>query len=199
MWILLFCFLARSEQILFFGGYRSQPSQMQELERLAAAESKNLIAIAYPSNSSTYEAAVRDGKHIIDFWVQEINNQPQSMVRIVGHSSGAALAIEIAKQVEPRSRLTLIVLDGFLPSQTLQLNIYTECWAAIDPNSRLRSYNYESTKTCNRFYSLEYEGCNNSMCLHFALVNENSRLNLITNTNYGMRGYLNLLLPSFWF
>jgi predicted alpha/beta hydrolase family esterase len=199
MWILLLCFLARSEQILFFGGYRSQPAHMQDVERLAEAESVILEAIAYPSQTSTYEAAVRDGKPIIDQWVRRLNSTPALKIKIVGHSSGAALAIEVARQVQPRSRVVLVILDGFLPSQTFQQNIQTECWAAIDPTSQLRSYNYESTKTCQRFNVLEYSGCKTSMCLHFALVNENARQNVITNSNYGTRGYENIALPTFWF
>jgi hypothetical protein len=199
MWLLLLGMIIHAKEVLYFGGYRSSESQMQEMQRLARLEKISMHTITYPSRDSSYEAAVIDGAAIIRHWVGQINRNPDVEIQIVGHSSGAALAIEVARQVVPHDRMRLVILDGFLPSRTFQQNNQVECWAAMDStNPNLKSYNYSSTRACLRFHVLEYEGCTTSMCLHFALVNKNSFLNGITNANYGRTGYENLRLQDKW-
>jgi pimeloyl-ACP methyl ester carboxylesterase len=152
----------------------------------------------YPSQSSDSASARRDGAALISQWVDRIDQAPAgSQFILAGHSSGAAVADAVALKVKEKSRIKLIVLDGFLPDPTLLAQAV--CWSATDDGAgTLHSLNFATTKTCPNFHVLRYGGCTNSMCLHFSLINAGARSAGITSSNFAATGYKDLSPTLAW-
>lgn len=206
---LLFAFLsftayAEKASLLFFGGYNTDTDQINTWENGAKANPEvtkqySIRGIAYPSKKSNYESAVTDGKDQIEKLVSEINSSPTKEFVLAGHSSGSALAIEIAKKIKNTRRLKLIVLDGFIPPPDLRSRITTQCWsAAAGEEENIRALNYNGMQTCESHYVYRPYKCGTPMCLHFSLVNSNAKKEVVDKANFKESGYKDFSPNLLW-
>lgn len=184
--------------VMFFGGHGANDTQMRNWEK-STQSIKGLKlefsfrGIPYPSKSPLYSSAIKDGQLQIEALVKEIDDTPTKEFILVAHSSGSALAIEIAKQIKNPKRIKLIILDGFSPPQDLQSRIQTQCWAAsAGENKKIHSINYLGMQKCQFHQEYRPYRCATPMCLHFSLVNLNATLETINDKNYKETGYKNV-------
>ncbi|MCC7404486.1 MAG: alpha/beta hydrolase [Bdellovibrionales bacterium] len=181
-------------QVLFVGGYGSTEEQMQRWEKAARENPAyrgqfNFRAIPLPANRWDAYAVLAQGRSKIEEIVRQIDASPPGSVFILaGHSSGAAITNEIARRVRDKSKIRLVALDGFVPHQ-IQSQVQTTCWSAIDVRTRLEANNRGSMRNCQNYREMAANGCNNSWCLHFVLVNSSAGRVGVTHENFKARGY----------
>lgn len=163
-------------QVLFFGGvgFKNEHTEIfaQQLQT-AAPIGLNYVfdAVAYPGDKQYYADAIKSGQSIIKKYTKEINSVPGKKFVLVGHSSGSAFAIEIAKKVKDPKQVSVIVLDGFYPQLELQKKTSVFCWGAYNASDlSIESTNYKLMKTCNQFREYPSNVCKTPACLHFALL-----------------------------
>lgn len=202
--ILLSSFAHADTAVMFFGGHGANNIQMENWEKSAQSikglnSEFSFRGIPYPSKSPLYQSAIQDGQSQIKALIKEIDDKPTKEIILVAHSSGSALAIEIAKQIKTPNRIKLIILDGFSPSQDLQSRVQTQCWTATaGDNEKIRSINYAGMKKCQSHQEFRPYGCATPMCLHFSLVNLNAKTETINDKNYKETGYKNVFPNLSW-
>lgn len=163
---------AQEAKVFYFGGAKS---------------SKSLLNRCFPEfNNFAFPPSDKEISAIIE----EIKANPNQKYLLVGHSAGSIYAMNIAKAsgIINRSRLTLIVLDGFRPKE-IPANIRTVCWSARNKSGK-KSRNYSSMQsdTCNEKYTMNADHCDSSSewCLHFSVANPSTPAKL---TDWGGHGY----------
>jgi hypothetical protein len=196
---------ADQKSVIFFGGHGSNQEQIDRwvkaAQKIPGVNSEfTFSGILYPSKSASKDGAIRDGKIEIERIVREINNGPADKEYIlVGHSSGSALASEVASLAKNSKRIKLVILDGFRPSEKLQSTVSTKCWSARSATQNdLKGLNYEGMKDCVSFDELLPYGCQNSMCLHFSLINADASKVGVSSNNYKIKGYEGLQPNMIW-
>jgi hypothetical protein len=161
--------------IFFFGGYEST---YDDVDAWAFSVDKKLpeataIGWAYPEGALSGNPLAT--------WKQEISEQIGRHVAltsewkpciIVGHSSGCAIANDIAEHALAfgAENFRLIALDGFRPNDELLALPGTAVWSAECGDAR--SLNYDGLKDCERFKVYE-ANVRHQWPLHFSLVNLN--------------------------
>lgn len=95
-------------------------------------------------------------------------------VVIIGHSSGCAIANDVAKHARTRGcSFKLIALDGFCPSEDLLALPDTSVWSAMFEDE-IRSLNYDGLKAKAGTKFRVYKSNVSAMWpLHFSLINLN--------------------------
>lgn len=197
-------FATEKTQVIFIGGHGSTTAQMYEWQLQAQKKSTYdgvlFRGIALPSRHFSQEQVLKDGVGTVEGLVKEIDNSngDQRFV-IVGHSSGSAIANEVARRVKnsKRSVIKLVVLDGFFPSQVPK-EIETTCWSAVSAETGLPTLNTNYMKNCANYQEMKPYGCKDKMCLHFALVNSSAPQVGISSSNYPTLGYKELAPNLNW-
>jgi hypothetical protein len=181
--------------VVLFAGYGSSKAQMQNWQQTAKDSPAfgryfSFEGVALPSHHFEKDAVVRDGRAVIANWVARINNAPKGATfLLVGHSSGSALSNEIARQVSDKSKVKLVVLDGFMPDVS---NVETQCWTAKAADSTLVAINFETLKSCKGVNSISVYGCKSPECLHATLVNSSAPREKISGAGWTNKIYDNL-------
>lgn len=162
--------------VLMFGGFGTSQTQMACWETAARERSEmkerfDFVGFPYPSARSDGASAIKDGASLIQRSVERIGSEPDRVFIIVGHSSGAAVANEVARLADRPERLRLVDLDGFVPSRELRKRVTTSCWAAVNPLSKIKSRNASTILSgCGDLAHLsENQKCQNAWCLHVSL------------------------------
>lgn len=174
-WI-LFCFfvvpaISNAEcprirgNVVVFGGRGSTTAEMQT---------------CYPDFLSLSNI---DGEQFVACLAQQIDafapGADKEKFVIVGHSSGAAQAERLVRRVKEKSKVRLVLLEGF-GSPANQRGVETTCWYAQNGKTEGMNASYmQNPANCLgqvRSYSAPW--CNNSLCLHLSLVNRNVRADL---------------------
>ncbi len=191
-------FAAEKPEVIFIGGHGSAADQMQEWKTLAqknpSYSSFQFQAIALPSKRFSYEDVLKDGLETINRLVKEIDESSGDQEFIlVGHSSGSAIGNEVARRVKKskRSQVKLVVLDGFFP-MNVPKEIETTCWSAVAAETGAPTINTAYMKNCANYQEMKPYGCQDKMCLHFALVNSSAPKVGVNSSNYPLAGYKNL-------
>jgi hypothetical protein len=163
-------------KVFYIAGFKSTPNEIQSWKKQVQ---KNQIynphfsveAFHLPSTQPSKEAVLKEGKKLVDLIVSEIDKSPSgSEFVLAGHSSGSALTNEIAKRVKTKSKIKLVVLDGFAPTEVPQ-QVEVTCWSAMNPNTGLKSMNTESMKSCSDYREIKSVNCRTQQCLHFSIIN----------------------------
>jgi hypothetical protein len=93
---------------------------------------------------------------------------------IAGHSSGAAQAERLVQTIKDKSKVRLVLLEGFASPKN-QRGVETTCWYAR--NGKLEgmnaSYMQNPANCTGEIKSFDAPTCNTALCLHLALVNLN--------------------------
>ncbi|MGZ3742019.1 MAG: hypothetical protein ACXVB9_21770 [Bdellovibrionota bacterium] len=175
--------------VIFVGGYRATAAQMRCWEAGASKAATPGVfqfrGIPYPANAgSSAEEAVAGAAATIKEILREINAHPGRRYIIAGHSSGAAIANNIAVRASHPSRIRQGILDGFVSPRVEN----STCWGAIGADGKT-SRNYTAEVTCGagfRVYQDQHCGADSAWCLHFSLVNKSAPANL---ADYAVHGY----------
>lgn len=143
-------------KVVLFGGVQSTRAKM---------------AACFP-DITVYDLAEGPGE--VEALAKKIDADPDGGWVIAGHSSGAAVAENVARKVKNHSRMHLVLLDGY-GHEGIQAKVRTTCWYAS--NGRLESLNAGAMKnTCLARSAKKRHLAVNSvsaMSLHYSLVNLN--------------------------
>ncbi len=151
--------------VVIFGGRGATTAEMQmcypDFLSLSNVEGKQFIAcLAQQIDASS---PVAEGQRFV----------------IVGHSSGAAQAERLVHKVKEKSKVRLVLLEGF-GSPANQRGVDTTCWYA--ENGEIEgmnaSYMQNPANCLGQVKSYSAPWCKNSLCLHLSLVNRNVRADL---------------------
>jgi hypothetical protein len=161
-----------STYVYFFGGYRSTVADVQSWGKSLEAKVPGATAIVfpYPPGASASDPLVEWGcSRDIAMQILARTNEP---CIIVGHSSGCAIANDVANVALDlgAKNFKLIALDGFRPSQELLSLPGTTVWSAECNGAR--SLNYDDLSSCKQFRAYHAE-VTEQWPLHFSLVNVN--------------------------
>jgi hypothetical protein len=162
-----------ADKVIFFGGAQSKKSVLD-------ACFPNFQNFGYPPPANTVAAVIA-----------EINRNPDQTYLIVGHSSGAEPANQVATGIKKGrqtlkianpDRITLMSLDGYAPSGVPK-NIKRICWNASGGASKkpIKSRNFASMTTkngCGQVKTYQDDHCKDVWCMHFTLVNQSAPASL---------------------
>ena len=177
--------------VIFFGGYGATEADMQLWQNAAAAHPRygrrfEFEAIAYPRDvSSSVSQAVAAAAGTIDAVIAQIHAMPGRRIIVVGHSSGAGLAVSVVTRTPDNARIKLISLDAGINTEAPpppDVETYPirslDCWSVA--SSETLSFGYRrAKKLCkNRFFVMRSETCQTAVCLHFRVVNRRADPNL---------------------
>jgi len=119
-----------------------------------------------------------DAAPLLKCLAQQIDANEVGFV-VAGHSSGAAYAERLVQAVQDKSKVRLVLLEGF-GSPKNQKGVQTSCWYA--KNGSLSGFNAPSMlnpKVCpGGAHASEAAWCKTKVCLHVSLVNLNTPANL---------------------
>lgn len=183
--------------VVMFGGYGSTTGQInswvQGAKRDTTYGSKfEFAGEPLPSRGWRYPQVAAEGKKKIDEWIERLNADPARQITLVGHSSGSAVAIEIAKRVKNPSRIKLLSLDGFTP-RNLPRDVQTTCWSARGAErGGLVGLNRKYLRNCRNYKEYRPYQCRSQMALHYILINSNACRAGVNSQNYKTRAYDNL-------
>src|SRR5215471_318126 len=161
-----------STYVYFFGGYRSTVADVQSWGKSLEAKVPGATAIVfpYPPGASASHPLLEWGCSQ-DIATHILARTNESCI-IVGHSSGCAIANDVANVALDlgAQNFKLIALDGFCPSPELLLLPGTTVWSAECNGAR--SLNYDDLSSCKKFRVYHAE-VTEQWPLHFSLVNIN--------------------------
>ncbi|MEZ5577380.1 MAG: hypothetical protein R3F44_17825 [Candidatus Competibacteraceae bacterium] len=108
--------------VLFFGGWRATPADMQAWQGSAKAQRSNVDfdAIPWPSGaasdaSSAISVFTKRGGY--KSAIAALQSSKADKIYIVGHSSGCAIANAVDAGLTDHSNIVLVALDGFVPNR----------------------------------------------------------------------------------
>lgn len=126
--------------------------------------------------------SIYDAPSLLKCLAKQINDRETGFI-VAGHSSGAAYAERLAQAVHDKSKVRLVLLEGF-GSPKNQEGVQTSCWYA--KNGALTGFNAPSMlnpKVCpNGASAFNAPWCKTKVCLHISLVNLNTLPNLSPST-----------------
>ncbi len=190
--------------LIFFGGHGSSKADMdswnaQASEKYSDNSELQIRSHALPTKNWSQKMVLADASGLIQEVTQQIDKSNGKVdYYLAGHSSGSAIATEVARRVKSKSNLHLVILDGFYPDG-ISDEVDTSCWSARSADGPLKSINYAGMKQCSNFHELKVSGCRTEMCLHFALVNQKAPRLGITQSNYLATGFKDLKVFLAWF
>ncbi len=205
--VLLFSSLSAYAKTLvyFIGGFAATEKQVMLWKDLASKNSKyseffDFQAISIGNSGPDSASIINRNQALIQALAMKIGSlSTDRKVIIVGHSSGAAMAYELARKVRNKARIQAVLsLDGFHPEETQSI-VNVQCWSATDAKDpNLRARNFHTMKSCDNFREVKAERCTNSMCLHFVLVNMNAAAAKVSDENFKSKGYEKLVPALVW-
>ena len=181
------------DRLVYIGGFGTTAAQMQVWQQKASKRFKGRVeAYAFPSEYSGEKEVLADplSQSLIRQLSSRLNRNRDSVV-LVAHSSGSAIATEVAKRL--RGKHKYVVLDGFTPTG-LGDGILLSCWSVSG------APNQAAMQACgNAAYRQGLlRGCYSRLCRHFVLVNLNAAKLNLDNNNYKALAYRNLVLNFEW-
>jgi len=126
-------------------------------------------AFPYPDGVGPDDGDTVSGFKQFDAVIKKINDTGDEMAYIVGHSSGCAIANKVdsllTKGTKDTSHISLVCLDGFLPSDVQRKRANTQVWSAVGAQGG-QSLRYRS-------WAKPYTSAQatQEISLHFSLVN----------------------------
>ena len=160
-----------SMHIYFFGGYRSTLEDVEAWRRSAIAQIPDMPVTAFPYPEGATAGAPLERWHQSSDIAQQIKAEGAFAI-IVGHSSGCAIANEVAAHVLALgyANMKVIALDGFRPSDNLLALPGSAVWSAECQGTC--SLNYNGLQACANFKVYKAR-VRQQWPLHFSLVNTN--------------------------
>jgi len=161
--------------VFFFGGYGSTWGDVDAWGTSfeGKVSGSSVTRIPYPGDATAGDPLNVWNEDRSEHVAQAIKACRDAVV-IIGHSSGCAIANDVAKHARTRGcSFKLVALDGFCPSEDLLALPDTSVWSAMFEDE-IRSLNYDGlkAKAGNKFRV--YKSNVSAMWpLHFSLINLN--------------------------
>lgn len=182
-------FAAERPLVIYFGGYGATEGDMQVWLQAAEKHPRygrafDFEAIPYPKDvSSSVAQAVSAASGTITSVAERIRAMPGRRVIVVGHSSGAGLAVSVVSRLADQAKVKLISLDaGINTEPPTEPDIYPvknlECWSAASNDQVSFGYRRAKALCKQRFLVMRTQACATPVCLHFQVVNRNADRNL---------------------
>ncbi len=101
-----FVFAGPKTQVLFVGGYGSTEEQLRNWKNaIPPSPNYDFEALPFPARKPDQNSVLRDGQKMIKTLVEKIDNAPLgSQFILAGHSSGSAIANEVARRIMRKFR-----------------------------------------------------------------------------------------------
>jgi predicted alpha/beta hydrolase family esterase len=171
--------------VYFFGGYRASQTDVSAWRTSLLQQKPGISAVAtpYPQGASSSNPLAFWNNAELAATIARTNDD----CFIVGHSSGCALANDLAERVLAAEfdDFTLIALDGFKPDSKLLARDRTICWSA--QFGHVKSLNYAALQDAPRFEVYRPSQPAHNWALHFSLVNANARDGFVDSIPSGYR------------
>lgn len=160
-----------SLHIYFFGGYRATTQDVEAWRNSVLAKVPDLALSVFPYPDGASAGAPLDAWHDSDKVAGQIAAEKASAI-VVGHSSGCAIANDVAGKALAlgHTNMKVIALDGFRPHQSLLDLPGSKVWSAECHGTC--SLNYHSLEDCPNFKVYKAR-VSTTWPLHFSLVNLN--------------------------
>lgn len=169
--------------VYFFGGYRASQADVSawRTSLLQQRPSLSVVVTPYPQGATAGDPLAFWDNADLAATIATTNDD----CFIVGHSSGCALANNLAERVLAADfdDFTLIALDGFKPNSKLLARDRTTCWSA--QFGYIKSRNYAALQDAPRFQVYRPSQPAHNWALHFSLVNANARDGLVDSIPSG--------------
>ncbi|MCP5450590.1 MAG: hypothetical protein H6972_08620 [Gammaproteobacteria bacterium] len=214
--------------VLFFGGWRATPADMQAWQGSAKAQRSNVDfdAIPWPSGaasdaSSAISVFTKRGGY--KSAIAALQSSKADKIYIVGHSSGCAIANAVDAGLTDHSNIVLVALDGFVPNRKQLARQSTQVWAARtlklpfltlsancvpkkgeQADDKCISRNYRGLKNAVGSRLQVYfaaPDCTTKWALHFSLVNSAANDKLVTgktSVDIVAKGYSQCIANLVW-
>lgn len=197
-----------STYVLFFGGWRASPADMQAWQGSAKAQRPGVDfdAIPWPSGANDASSAItvftKTGG--LKKAIATIRSS-KDKIYIVGHSSGCAIANHVDENLADHSKVCLVALDGFVPNRKQLARQSTQVWAArtfklpfltLSENCTPKKGEQADDKCISRNHKnlkdaigsrlqvyLAAPDCTTKWALHFSLVNSAANDKIVTGKN----------------
>jgi hypothetical protein len=199
-------------KVLYFGGYLATKAQASCWAKGAKMANSRYDYQGFPwpeglRGSGAASAESEAATLLITPALKQLLSPANSKRKFViaGHSSGAAMANRVAREAlsrNPRlaSRLTLVALDGFIPSASLRSRVPVICVGARSEHGVSR--NFSGMQKCNEdtrsaggnpsrtwvYRDQRAKACQTPWCLHFTVINKATPPTLGQKT-WSRRGY----------
>jgi hypothetical protein len=172
-------------KVHFFGGYRANSQNVLAWCKSLEQKQPHVIAIGWPYPVGSTAGDPLRRWNFSDSLAKCISVDASECL-IVGHSSGCAIANDVANKTLTfgAKNFRLIALDGFRPKPELLNLPGTMVWSA--ECNEIRSLNYDALKDGERFHVYTAK-VRKKWPLHFSLVN----LNVSDNLDDITQGYHN--------
>ena len=183
--------------VLFFGGYMATEHDMIVWSDSAKEQRPDLWIRTTPW---VIGASASDPLKKYEFIIEHNRRSTENLTDetyIVGHSSGCAIANEVASRIPDKTKIRLICLDGFVPYKDQLKNPTTQIWSARQTNIlTCYSLNYKNLEEFPHFnvYEPPIHPCTHKWALHFSLVNANADDNILAIS----MGYYNCKANLCW-
>lgn len=178
----------------FFAGFRAALGDIAAWSKSAAAQRPDVEfkGYAWPVAASAGNPLAQ--WRLSDGDLRKLAADPRQKI-IVGHSSGAAYANNVAQRLlaDGVANWQLVVLDGFRPDIHLLEHAGTQCWSAECGD--VRSLNYYALNTAPHFQAYQAMGCKSTWALHFSLVNRAASDDRVKNI---ATGYADCIANLIW-
>jgi len=157
--------------IYFFGGYRATSNDVEAWRRSVMAQVPDMPVTVFSYPEGATAGAPLDHWHDSSKIAEQIKAEDTFAI-IVGHSSGCAIANDVASHVLALgyANMKVIALDGFRPDDKLLELPGSVVWSAECIGTR--SLNYDALQGCPNFKVYKAR-VRQQWPLHFSLVNTN--------------------------
>ena len=186
-------------QVIFFGGYLSTQQDIDSWIHSAVQQEPTIKFRGWPFPKGVGAGdvlPVKAYRNLILSLAKEVVTTPDDFI-IVGHSSGCAIANEVAAislSSTTKQNTRLVVLDGFTPNAHIRKQMKFTCWSAKCGVHHSRNWN--AMRLTENFKFIESPNCQISpWCLHFSLVNKNATENTVKRIT---QGYNNCKANLMW-
>jgi hypothetical protein len=194
-----------SAYVLFFGGYKATLPNIKTWTASAMnMKEKPGVFDGYPYP----DGALSDGGEAVKAFtnskandyataIKKIEASKSDVIYIVGHSSGCAVANAVDAGLKDHTKIILVALDGYAPSNAQLARPSTQVWVAesdtgkslhyTDLKGRIKDYNLKAkVKNEVRIYKAS-ANCSTKISLHFSLVNLSSSDTLVQHIPDGYK------------
>jgi hypothetical protein len=139
----------------------------------------------------------KEGSMHVSCLAKQINSSGGQKFVIAGHSSGAEDAERLVNQVKDKTKVRLVLLEGFAYQANQRGGVKTTCWYAQNTKQSIRGFNAPSMlnpSVCPQpAKAFEADWCHTELCLHLSNVNLNvpselSRATVLTEGLANCRG-----------
>jgi hypothetical protein len=142
--------------------------------------------------------AFKDSKtHDYATAIKKIEDSKSDVIYIVGHSSGCAIANEVDDGLKDTSKVVLVALDGYAPSNAQLARPSTQVWSAESGTGkslnhdkmlkRIKDYNLKAKDQIKVNIYTASSSCSTQVALHFSLVNLSSSNDLVKHIPDGYK------------